>query len=217
MKKILYLFVIISVFATIGCAPNKKVIPPLQYQNDINIHIPKIAHIYWIPGKQAGHELSNSSAYSAPNNNGLAGVIGTLVVASIQNQHRKNNPSQYIYEYGKADQVVFITSLKDILEQKNIFKSIDLVTSLDKINTKDVTIKIYFKTTRVTFINDYTVNLSVNLAIQSGNRQYERTYFVQNEEPAKSNDFLAKKTEVSQKLLTLIINGIQQWYEENKS
>lgn len=213
MKKFLYLIVIITALSTIGCAPNKSVIPPLQYQDNIDMHVPKAAHIYWIPGKQVGHEKSAGVYYA--NNNGLAGAIGTLVVASIQNQHRKNNPSQYVYEYGKADEVVFITSLRDILEQKNIFKTVELTTDLNKVRPNDVLIKIYFKTARVHSFSDIT--LTVNLSIETNKKhKYERTYLVQNDS-LKSKNFLEKKTEVSQKLLISIINGIQQWHEENKS
>lgn len=217
----LYLYIVAFLFfigiSLIGCTPNKNVIPALQYRDQINIHIPKKACIYWVPGKQVAHELSTASEnVSDLGGNGLARLIGDLIVISIQSQHRKNNPSQYILEYGKADEVVVITSLRDILERQNVFKSIELITDPSEVNARDVLIRIYFKTARVS--RDRIVKLSVNLSIKTGNRSpYERTYLIQSDEETggifKSKTFLEKKTEASQELLASIINGIKQWDE----
>ncbi|MEI8055664.1 MAG: hypothetical protein WCH10_06750 [bacterium] len=223
MRKNLYLCAIATILFTcfflVGCAPSKRVIPSLQYHDAIGMSIPKKAHIYWVPGKQASHEIPPSAGYSG--NSGLAGLIVNLMFTSVESQHRKSNPSQYVLEYGKADEAVFLTSLRDVLEQQHVFKSVDLTTDISKVNANDVLIKIYFKTTRVTVNSGYLIKLSVNLSIQTGRQPpYERTYLVQNDESLdgafKSKGFLDKKTEVSQELLTLIINGIKQWYRGNK-
>jgi len=220
MRKILHqcaiVFIFFICFFLVGCAPTKKVMPPLQYHDAIDMSIPKKAHVYWMPGKQASHEISSTAGVSS-GNSGIAGMIGALVFTSIENQHRKNNPSQYVLEYGKADETVFLTSLRDVLEQQNVFKSVDLTTDISKVGSNDVLIKVYFKTTRVTCSRGYLIKLSVNLSIKTGHEvPYERTYLVQNDNSLDgaftSKNFLEKKTEVSQELLTLVINGIKQWH-----
>ena len=199
----------------------KNVMPPLKYHDDIDIHVPKVAHIYWTPGKQAAHELSNNVSMTT-GGSGIAGLVGALVATSIQEHHRKNNPSQYLREYGKADEAVFITSLRDVLVEQDVFKNVELTNDLSKISPNDVVIKVYFKSTRITFKYDYIITLTVNLSIQANNRPlYERTFLIQNNtpEPAftfKSKTFTEIKTEVSQKLLVSILNGIKQWHRGNK-
>lgn len=127
--------IFLSAFILSGCAPKKNVIPKLRYQEDIGITVPKKACIYWVPGRRVGSEKASptySASYSS-GSSGAAGAVGSVAVTLLANmmqaQHKKNNPSQYTYEYGKADEVVFITSLKDILLEQNTFKDVELITN----------------------------------------------------------------------------------------
>jgi len=202
-------------FNLLGCAPTKVVIAPLRYNNDIGLHIAKTAHIHWTPGRRVSSEIPKYTPQGS--GGGLAGLIVTAIDATIDHHQRKNHPSEYNNEYGKADETVFITSLRDTLDHQNVFKKIELTTDLNKVCPQDILIKIYFKTARVVDISD--IKLTVNLSIKTGHRpSYEKTYLVQNDsyEISKARTFIEKKTEVSQKLLTEIINGIKQWHEENK-
>lgn len=208
-------------FTLAGCTPTKNVIPPLRHNEDVGIHIAKTAYLHWIPGRQVASEkaMSTSTSYSAngQNNNGLAGLITSMMASAIENQYRKNRPSEYLYEYSKADEAVFITSLRDTLIQQSVFKNVELVTDTSKVSAKDVLIEIYFKTARVVDFED--IKLTVSLTIKSGNRPpYEKTYLTLNDPPetSKTKKFIEKKTEVSQKILTMIIDGIKKWHEENK-
>lgn len=197
-----------------GCAPTKNIIPPLKYRDDIGIHSSKTAHIQWIPGKMVGDEKITHS-HSSNSNGGLGAIVSGLVITAIDNQQRKNNPSQYVNEYAKADEVVFITSLRDVLNEQNVFKNVELVTDLNNVKTKDVLIKIYFKSARVTKYSNIT--LMVQLTIQAGKKPpFERTYLAQNNHEEQYKNFVENKTSVSQRLLSDIINGIKQWLEENK-
>jgi hypothetical protein len=200
-----------------GCAPTKIVMPPLKHHEDIGLHIAKTAHIYWIPGRLIASEKQKVYMGSTGGGSGLAVLLVNAVEATIDHHQRKNHPSEYAYEYGKADEAVFITSLRDILAQQNVFKNVELTTDLNKVQAKDVLIKVYFKTARVIDLVD--IKLSVVLSIKSGSRPvYERTYLAQNDpyHISKAKTFVERKTEASQKLLTEIIHGIKQWHEENK-
>lgn len=210
MKKIYFLLI----FTLVGCSPTKNVISPIKYKEDINVHIPKVAYIYWTPGKRVGSEVTqrfSSGSYGTLQNGsgGVGELLGSVIVAAIIQQHQKNNPSQYVNEYGKADQAVFITSLRDTLVHNNVFKKVELTSDLRKVSDKDVLISVYFKTARVT--NSSNVTLTVNLLLKTaGKALCDKTYLVQND-PLKLKGFLEKKTDASQKLLTEIIEAIKQW------
>ena len=208
------LLILSACFILVGCAPSKVVIPPLQHNESIDIHVPKTAHVHWVPGKRVASE---KPTYRSSSSNGLAGFAVDLIWGVADQQNRKNKPSEYSNEYGKADEVVFVTSLRDVLDQQNVFKKVKLTTDLSEVRPQDVLIKIYFKTARVV---DISCNkLTVSLSIKAGNRAlYERTYFVQNDPYGKSKakTFVEKKTEVSKKLLALVVNGIKQWHKGDK-
>ncbi|MBU0744377.1 MAG: hypothetical protein KKE11_03305 [Gammaproteobacteria bacterium] len=211
------ILILFSCFFLAGCASPKNIIAPLKYQDDIKMHVPKNAYIYWISGKHVSKEKTSYAVSGSSGQGGIGEAVGSLIFAAIDNQNQKNNPSQYTHEYGKADAAVFITSLRDALTEQNVFKNTELVTNLDQVRSQDVLIKIYFKTARITDINNVT--LTVTLSIKTGNKPaYEKTYLVQNDpdKAFKVKTFLEKKTDASQKLLTAIICGIKQWNEGHK-
>lgn len=208
---------VFAYFSLTGCAPTRNVMSPLQYKDTIDIHVPKVAHIYWIPGKQVAGEVQSGGYVTGSGNQGIVGaLVGMAVLGVIDSHDRKHNPSKYVRDYGKADEAIFITSLRDTLERQDVFKKVELTTDLNKVGSKDVLIKVYFKTTRVNVRENNLITLTVNLLIQSGHQpQYERTYLIQND-PLVSKTLLERKTEVSQKLLTAVIGGIKQWHRGEK-
>ncbi len=215
-RKLALLFMLaVSVALLTACAPTKKVISTIKHTDEIGFHIAKNAYLQWIPGKQiAKCQPKSAETYQSSGNQdyGLGGLLATIIVASVEHQQRKNNPSEYIFEYGKADEAVFMTSLRNALNEQQVFKNTEL-TSNDKVSSQDILIKIFFKTTRVVGFNTLIVTAKMTI-LTNGKNVYERTYLV--ESGHKLSKFIEIKTQVSKQLLADIIGGIKQWHEESK-
>lgn len=209
-----WLVVLLLSFALVGCSSSRIIIDKLHYKNSIDLKVPNKAYIYWIPGEHNSHEVQDYSVASG--GGGLGGLVANLAIGVIKQQDKKNNPSKYFLEYGKADESVFITSLRNTLDAQGVFKTTDIITNLDQVNPSDVLITIYFKNTRIDHAG--MVTLSAHMSIKTKNKQaFSRTYFVQSDDEPKgflhTKGLLEMKTESSQKLLALIINGIKQYYQ----
>lgn|SRR3990167_10029886 len=206
--KIIFLIMIFTALFD-GCTPMaEQVMPPLQYQSPIHVHVNKTAYINWKIGKQSSSEQPTF----VPANSGL---VGAMLANAIDSTERKNNPGRYTFTYGKAQQAVFVTSLKDILAEQHVFKKVELTVDPKTISPDDVLIIIFFKSTRVSDASQrYKITLDVELLIQTkGQLPFKRTYFVESSSGGifSMKSFKDQQAEVSNMLLEKIIAGIKEW------
>lgn len=203
------LFILVAAsFLLVGCANNPQTLmAPIQYTNDINFHIPKNAVLYWKQGQQDSSE--------SPTLVGGVGLPG-LVVSAIDTAAHQQNPSRYTYTYGKAQQAIFITSLKNALVQHHVFNRTEIVTDLSKVKPQEILIKVHFKSARVLDISEnYRIVLDVEMTIQTHKKiVFDRSYLATVKESSifSGKNFKAQQTEVSQVLLNQLIGGIKAWH-----
>lgn len=196
MKKKGLCFISACLILLAGCA---KPISPIEYTQPIDFQVDRNAVLYWEIGKQS------TSTVASTNNESLAGNI-------IESIDRQNNPSRYTLSYGKAEQAIFMTSFRNILDRQRVFKNVELVTDLKKSNSRDVLITIYFRSTRVSSPErGYQISLSVDMSITgAGKPTFFRTYFVKSEENSFGS-FQEQQSRVSTKLVENLIAGLKQW------
>lgn len=203
MKKFyVFLFISLCTIFLIGCVVN-PVMPPIEYNNPIGFNDPHNAFLYWEIGKQ------NTSTVASNANNSIGAVIESI--------DRKNNPSRYILTYGKAEQAIFITSFKNILEKQSVFKSVALITDHTTIKPNAVLITIYFRTTRVGSPEmGYPISLTVDMSISgAGKPTFNRTFFVKND--SRFENFQIRQNKISTKLAEELICGLKKWHTEIKN
>ncbi len=199
--------VLLIIFFLNSCTPMpEQVMPPLQYNMPINLHLNKKAYLQWKVGEQY-----SSTVPVALSGNPIADTIGVAII----NREYKRNPGRFTFTYGKPQQAVFMTSLKNTLEQQHVFNTIEIITHPHQINSDDVLITVEFKMTRVSSADEkYKIILDAELAIiQGGKLQFNRTYLVESN-PGRffsTISFKNQQTDVSQQLMQRIIFGIKQW------
>ncbi len=206
MKKTKILLAMISTVLLSACG-TKPIMPPLQYTKPIGFTVNKSACLNWEVGKQYSSEIPNY------NSSGQDSAIGNLVLAAIDSNARARNPSHYQYTYGKAEQAIFMTSLKRVLEENRVFKHVKLTMDPRQVNAKDVWINIFFKRTRVADASrNFKVTLSVELIISANDKPtFKRTYLVESDVERSGHGFVDQQTDVSQELLDKVISGIREW------
>lgn len=205
MKIARLLAIIFSIVSCFGCA--KPIMPSLKYNKPIDFHVAKNAYINWEIGKQHTSTIPSSTSY----NN--AGLIGGLISAAVESVDRDRRPSLYMVSYGKAEQAIFMTSLKDTLSRNNVFKEVELITDPSSVRPQDVLINIYFKMARVgSPEKNYKIVLSVEMSITTaGKAPYKRTYLAESAATGFGKGIIDQKIDASEKLLEKIILGIQEW------
>lgn len=179
----------------------------ITYQKPICFNVNKSAVLQWDYGKQYDAQLPNTVQADS--------LLGAVIANSIHSIDRANNPSRYSVAYGKAEQAVFMTSLRDVLRQNQVFKEVLLASETDRVVAKDALINIFFKTSRISSVErNFKITLTVVLTITThGKPIFTRTYLVQSE----PDGFLGNhtNTNVSTKLLDRIIAGIEEWHDLN--
>jgi hypothetical protein len=138
----------------------------------------------------------------------LVWQMGTID-AGINNQANPFLDGEAGQSYNKAQQTVFMTSLKDELTQQQTFKNIDLVPTAPKAAAMPI-ITIYFKST---YVSDRTegsqVTLDTVLRIEAPNQPiFTKTYLVTSDQ---SGSFKTKMQTVSTSLLDKVLKGIDDW------
>jgi len=208
MKKIQIFLLIFGFGLMMGCG--KPVMPPLKYDEPIDFEVKKNAYLNWEFGKQYSGKVQS---YDNCHNNS-AGLIGVLLVSAISSIDHANNPSRYTVSYGKAEQAIFMTSLRDILRKNHVFKQVELITDLASLTKKDVLVNVFFKTARVTSLGGgQTITLSVEMIVTTnGKAPFKRTYLVKSDAQGFSPSFQDQQIDVSNRLLGKIIAGLQEWH-----
>jgi hypothetical protein len=206
-KQLLYVVIFsLGLLISSGCTPQTHMLmPPVQYSKPITFHVAKKAYLYWDSGAQYSHELQAVQPASI-------GIVAGTIASMIDAQNRKNNPSKYHFLYGNAQQAIFMTSLKDILNENHVFDEIEIITDLSTAKPENILIKINFELTRV--LENRNIILDVRMDIQHNKQQFERNYFIQSDEEVSS--FKEKQVNVSDKLMQKIIAGIKQWSKQKK-
>jgi len=208
MKKSKTVFIVLLALLCTACA--KPIMPPLKYNKPIEFHVAKNAALNWEVGKQYSSAMPSSTSYNA-------GLIGGIVGAVIESADRERRPSLYSISYGKAEQSIFMTSLRDTLEQNHVFKAVELITDPRQAPAKDTLINVYFKTARVSSPEkNYKITLSVEMAIAgAGKSPFKRTYLVESDTGGFGKSVMDQKIDVSQKLLEKMISGIEEWHKQS--
>lgn len=210
MKQII--IISLTVLAISACTPMaEQVMPPLQYKEPVNVHVAKNAYLNWEVGKQYS---STMPTFISPS----AGLLGAAIATAVDTEERERNPGRYTFTYGKAQQAVFMTSLRQVLEENGVFKKVELTTELPALTAKDVLVSINFKRTRVadTYEN-FKIILDVELNIKAkGKPEFSRTYFVESDPGGafSAKGFKEQQTDVSLQLLRKVIAGIKTWQEQ---
>lgn len=198
-----YIPVIFSLFLF---ACGKPIVPPAQYNKPIPFHVNKSAELQWNYGKQCDSTLSTHADHSH-------GLIELAISSAVDSVQRKNNPSWYTLSYGKAEQAIFMTSLRDALIKNQVFNDVELVGETAEIKGNDVLINVLFQTARVASPErNYRITLTVVLNIRSkGTAPFQRSYLVQSD--SKKFRFQDQQLDVSEKLLDKLICAIEEWYK----
>ncbi len=212
MKKVYYLFLCSMMLTLAACTPPaQQVMPPLTYSNQIAFHDSQKADLYWQTGSQVSSEAPPTQDY----NDGIGGMIINSVV---NNEMRSAHPGDFTYTYGKAQQAVFMTSLKNTLVEQHAFKDVELITDPKAAKPQDVLITVNFKETRVLgHEKNYQIILDTELTIKNGNKPpFKRTYLVESKDSSvfSTKSFKDQQTDVSQQLLNKVIAGMTQWYTQ---
>lgn len=204
MKKyFLALIMVLCLTSLMGCG-SPAIMPPIECNKPIEFQSSRNAVLYWDMGKE------NVSIVSSKNDNNLVGSI-------FESIDRSNNPSRYTLKYGKAEQAIFITSFKNILEKQAVFKNVEIITDPKEAKPQDVLITINFKSTRVSSPElGYQISLSVDMAVSGGGKPaFTRNFFVKNDDAFES--FQIRQNKVSTKLAENLINGLKKWHEQTKT
>lgn len=176
-----------------------QIMRPLSYNQEMSVHVPKKAYIYWQRGQE---QVGSVKEDSYP---GLEG----MVVAITQAQMRKSNPSKYNFSYSKAQQAVFITSLRDALADHHVFNNVELITNPSEAKQQDVLITVHFKSTRVAGSEgNFKITVTAVMTIKSNKAAFARTYLTESDE---EKSYFDQQSDVSQQLLNKLMKGIKQW------
>lgn len=202
MLRVFFALILMSLLAACDFSNPEDVMSPVKYTKPIKLHSQKVAYLNWQMGK-AGTQ--SDPTFILPND-----PISPFIVAAIDSSAREQNPGRYNYSFGKAQQAVFMTSLRDALISHHVFSKVYLGTNPSN-KKADVVINVFFKATSVRpAYGDYMVTLDTVLSIKEDNKNiFNRNYFVQsNPESTKQKDYKGQQSDASLKLLQQMINGI---------
>lgn len=204
------LLMVLSLFITACVQSGEALMGPVSYEKSIRVHSNKNAYLVW----QHGQDVAAVS-HTEPGED--AGVLGALITRAIDDAQHKNTPGRFTYQYGKPQQTVFMTSLRDTLKQQHAFKKVVLVTSAPKLGANDVAIYVNFKQTRVNRgvydRNEIVVDAQLNVNDPT-HRAFKKNYVVASTQPEKlfeTKTFTDHQSEVSKKLMAKVIRGLEQW------
>jgi len=200
-----YFVLVIGLMFLTACG-TKPIMPPVKYDKPIDFHVKKNALLKWELGKQYAGTIPSQTQQGN-------GLIGALAMATMDSIDRNNNPSRYTVSYGKAEQAIFMTSFKDVLQQNQVFKSVELIHEAKSPSANEVLIDIFFKSSRTSGASqNFRITLTVMMTITTRNGStFQRTYLVQSE-PEISSSFVDQQSGVSKRLLEKLVGGIEEWH-----
>jgi hypothetical protein len=210
MRKILIPF--ICTFLA-GCSSVYQPIPTVSYNVPTTIHVNKPASVIWKSGAMTTQDGRTATASIETS----AFLFGPLAMLSAPDMQNKENLKNAIY-FGPKDQAIFMRSLRNYLDENNIFKKTELNTAKSN-DPKNVYITVTFKSTRVGESNsNYPVTLDTVLTIQYHKQLFKRHYFIheQGKKPDSfnGNDFVYHSTKAAQRLLRDTAKGVITWAKQ---
>lgn len=206
------LMILAVTFLLNGCATTpdaERVMPAVKYQKDVGFQSSKTALLLWQSGKQFSSVAHDDTAPNDP----LAAVIS----AGIDTYLRKTRPGQFTYGYGSPQQAVFMTSLRDILQQQHTFKKVDFIAKKSPLKPGQVLVTLDFQRTKV---DDHTSKISLKTQMtidDSHGHTFKQNYFVYSRQPDsvfKNKNFVEQQTDVSQQLMDHVVHGLKQWHKQ---
>lgn len=160
IKKIIIITVLTLTLT--GCAstpPAEVMLSPVQYNQPIHVSSNKNAVLHW----RYGEAFSKNSDEAVRQHE-------SLMVGMIQSMVDASNPGRVRLQFGKARQAVFMTSLRDILNNNHVFKNTTLGSDSKKPSTNQVSITITFKETHIgTRFDGWPITLDANVLITDAN------------------------------------------------
>jgi hypothetical protein len=201
----------------IGCTPDtQKIMTSVPYTTPATIaHISAPATINW----QSGQVQTGEKQTSFLGSGGIAGLAINAVAKDLR-------PSWYEYSYGPAQQVIFVTSLRDALQNNQVFSQINFNETLantpqstsqfHRQNPDNVLIQLKFMDTAATVLNGKTqLFADVDLTLSGAHRPTTLTHLSAQTPQDKSwvfhQTFLAQEKELSTQLMTQAMTAIQSW------
>ncbi|GEM_PF-3991583 len=174
-----------------------------RYEETIPIHSDKKAYIAWESGTESRAALETQSSSS---------IIGDIII----NVDKSRNPAKYEYGYSKANKVVFITSLRDVLALNNVFSNIEIITSSHQPTENEVLITINFKRTSVSSHQGHLITLNAEIDIEDSTGHFTKTHLVKTtpDEGFSDSSYAEKQEEVSAQLMKKIIRDIEKWHKQ---
>lgn len=204
-----------AIVALTGCSTTAayQLMGPVKTKKPITFHSDQTAILYWDYGKITGTFAQNSKAEAF-------GVVGMVVDAAIQSDLEKSQTNEYFLKYGKAEQVIFMTSLRDILQNTGAFKSVSINVAPKALVNGQVLISIDFKNSTVLSADEgYPITLNVALNIYGANgKEFTKNFTIKREASffgGMFSEFKDAQTDVSQQLMSDVIDAINTWYAKS--
>ena len=206
MKKIL--LVLLCAASLAACTPpTEQLMSPVQLKQPITFSSKKDALIYWDYGKITSAEVQADTNDLSPG--------GMLISAIIQSNKEQHDQDDILIRYGKAQQVIFLTSLRDILQKRGIFSDAKIIVKPQKPKANQVIIGLNFIDSKVLEAkNGYPIHLVVQLTIQDNKGMlYNKTFTIQPDKSIWSkmfNDFEDSQEYTSDQLMKHIVTALNQ-------
>lgn len=188
-----------ATFLLAGCST--AIMKPVTYQKPVDVQTHQDALLYWDQGTVIAKEAQATSA----------GMAIDVALA----------PNAFKMQYGPAQQVIFMTSLRNQLQQHGIFNVVTLETLPKTPNKNQVLIDVWFKKTEVlsTSQTGTPIALDVMLYIKAYNKPlYTQEYTLKIDNTfwqSMSYSFEDETDAISQKLMDSLMQGIVEWYHKN--
>lgn len=198
---------LLSIMMT-GCEmmpPAEQVMGPVKCNYSMQRQSKKVAYITWHSGKVI-------PAMKVHRGDGtLGGTIGALIATHVDQNQRRN---QMEFKYGKAQQVVFMTSLRDALQEQGAFKKVKLVARAPQLDANTALIDIDFKKTVVAHADGaYPIELDVMVSYKDGRgRKHKRLVQVKPDSGFWQNffgkRFVDSQSDISEQLMRHVLSEI---------
>lgn len=206
-----------------GCTPDtQKVMSSVPYTTPISAEISAPATLIWEPGTiQNGQKPTNDVAGAS------GGIIGMAESFALNSTEKTLHPSWFEYSYGLGQQAVFATSLRDVLQQNQVFSQFNFDETLNS-KTKVETfrqnhpdaalIQLQFMDTSATVTDEKTqLFADVDLTLSGAHRPTTVTHLSAMTAEDKSwvihESFLAQEKELSDQLMKQAVKAIEAWVQ----
>lgn len=158
--------------ASCGTAPTSQLMPPVTTSQPLTLKTNKTAILYWDYGKIISAEVDQQNLFDVM-------PVGMLIHAADQAHEEQYDQNDLIINYGKAEQVVFMTSLRDILVQSGAFKKVILSAESKPLAANQWLISLNFKKSIVLKGNDgYPIELDVVMTVSDAKGQLAAKEFI---------------------------------------